>query len=75
MEGKLYTAQEILDAIQEATTRSHDDDDIVKTIMTAKVGADIAYEVMDILGIDKDKALEYFKKKVEKKLDEFRDGE
>jgi hypothetical protein len=65
MEGKLYTAQEIFDALQTGTESLYDKDDPIKTHAVAKLGADIAYETMRVLGFDKDKVVEYCKKKME----------
>ena len=64
MEGRLYTAQEIFDALQEATESLYDDD-VVKSLLLSKVGADIAYEVMRILKFDEQKTLDYCHKKME----------
>ena len=70
MEGKLYTAQEIFDALQEATESLYDNDDAVKSILIAKIGADISYEVTQILKFDEKKTLDYCKKKLEKEKEE-----
>ena len=64
MEGRLYTAQEIFDALQEATESLYDDDDMVKSLLLSKIGADIAYEVMRILKFDEQKTLDYCHKKM-----------
>lgn len=68
MEGRLYTAQEIFDALQEATESLYDGD-VVKSLLVARVGADIAYEVMQILKFDEQKALDYCHKKMKEKVD------
>jgi hypothetical protein len=62
MEGKLYTAQEIFDALQAGTENLYDKDDPIKTHAVAKLGADIACETMCVLKFDKDKVIEYCKK-------------
>ena len=67
MEGKLYTAQEIFDALQTATESLYDDDDMVKSLLVAKVGVDIAYEVMQILKFDEQKILDYCQKKMKER--------
>lgn len=66
MEGKLYTAQEIFDALQEATESLYDNDDVIKSLLVARVGVDIAHEVMQILKFDEQKIIDYCKKKIEK---------
>lgn len=66
MEGKLYTAQEIFDALQEGTENLYVKNDPLKNLAVAKLGADIAYETMRVLGFDEDKVVEYCKKKIEK---------
>lgn len=66
MEGKLYTAQEIFDALQEATERQYDNDDVEVSLLIARIGSNIAYEVMKILKFDEQKTIEYCKKKIEK---------
>ena len=66
MEGKLYTAQEIFDALQEATERQYDNDDVVVSLLIARIGSNISYEVMKILEFDEQKTIEYCKKKIEK---------
>jgi hypothetical protein len=68
MEGKLYTAQEIFDALQTGVESLYDKDDPIKTYAVAKLGTDIAYETMRVLGFDKDKVVEYCKKKIDEKL-------
>lgn len=65
MEGKLYTAQEIFDALQTGTENLCDKNDPIKSYAVMKLGADIAYETMRVLGFDKDKVVEYCKKKME----------
>lgn len=65
MEGKLYTAQEIFDALQEATERQYNDD-VLTSLLIARIGSNIAYEVMRILKFDEQKTIEYCKKKIEK---------
>lgn len=66
MGGKLYTAQEIFDALQEATERQYDNDDVVVSLLIARIGSNISYEVMKILKFDEQKTIEYCKKKIEK---------
>ena len=70
MEGKLYTAQEIFDALQAATEGLYDDDDMIKSLLVAKVGVDIAYEVMQILKFDEQKILDYCQKKMKERMDD-----
>lgn len=65
MEGRLYTAQEIFDAIQEATENLYDRSDIIRSLVVSRIGSDIAYEVTKILNFDQEKVLEYCKKKLE----------
>jgi len=65
MEGKLYTAQEIFDALQTGTENLYDKNDPIKNHAVAKLGADIAYETMRVLKFDKDKVVEYCKKKID----------
>ena len=67
MEGRLYTDQEIFDALQEATESLYDNDDAVKSILIAKIGADISFEVMQILKFDEQKTIEYCQKKMKEK--------
>ncbi len=67
MEGKLYTAQEIFDALQTATESLYDKEDAVKSLLVAKVGVDIAYEVMQILKFDEQKVVDYCQKKMEER--------
>lgn len=64
MEGKLYTAQEIFDALQIGTENLYVKGDPIKNLAVAKLGADVAYETMCALGVDKDKVVEYCKKKM-----------
>lgn len=66
MEGRLYTAQEIFDALQTATESQYNDD-VVTSLLIARIGSNIAYEVMRILKFDEQKTIEYCKKKIEKK--------
>lgn len=66
MEGRLYTAQEIFDALQTATESMYDNDDVMMSLFVARVGSDIAYKVMRILKFDEKKTIEYCKKKIEK---------
>ena len=65
MEGRLYTAQEIFDALQAGTEKLYNKDDPIKNYAVAKLGADIAYETMRVLGFDKSKVIEYCKKKID----------
>lgn len=65
MEGKLYTAQEIFDALQTGTENLYDKGDPIRTYAVMKLGADIAYETMRVLGFDEDKVVEYCKKKMD----------
>lgn len=66
MEGRLYTAQEIFDALQAATESLYDTDDAIKSLLVSKIGADIAYGVTQILKFDEKKTIDYCKKKLEK---------
>ena len=63
MEGRLYTAQEIFDALQTGVENLYVKGDPIKNIAIAKLGADVAHETMCALGFDKDKVVEYCKKK------------
>lgn len=65
MEGKLYTAQEVFDALQAGVESLYDKDDIIKSLAVAKIGVDVAYETMRALKFDEDEVLEYCKKKME----------
>lgn len=65
MEGKLYTAQEVFDALQAGVGSLYDKDDIIKSLAVAKIGVDVAYETMRALKFDEEKVLEYCKKKME----------
>lgn len=67
MEGKLYTAQEIFDALQTATESLYDDDDVMMSLFAARVGSDIACKVMVILKFDEQKTIEYCHKKMKEK--------
>lgn len=73
MEGKLYTAQEIFDALQEAT-ESQCNDDVVTSLLIARIGSNISYEVMRILKFDEQKTIEYCKKKIEKEREKEREN-
>jgi hypothetical protein len=64
MEGRLYTAQEIFDALQEATESLYDKDDPIKTYAVAKLGSDVAYGMFRALKFDEDKVVQYCKKKI-----------
>ena len=78
MEGKLYTAQEIFDALQAGTEKLYVKNDPLKNLAVAKLGADIAHETMRILKFDKDKVIEYCKKKrddIDEKLQSLEKGE
>lgn len=78
MEGKLYTAQEIFDALQEGTENLYVKNDPLKNLAVAKLGADIAHETMRVLKFDKDKVADYCKKKIEgidEKLQDYEKGE
>lgn len=67
MEGRLYTAQEIFDALQTATESLYDDDDVMMSLFVARVGSDIACKVMVILKFDEQKTIEYCHKKMKEK--------
>lgn len=66
MEGKLYTAQEIFDALQIAVENLYIKDNSLRNHVVAKLGADIAYETMCALKFDKDKVVEYARSKLRK---------
>ena len=65
MEGKLYTAQEIFDALQIGVENLYVKGDPIRNYAVAKLGADIAHETMCALKFDEDKVVEYCKKKIE----------
>ena len=69
MEGKLYTAQEIFDALQKSVENLYVKDDPIRNYAVAILGADIAHETMCALKFDKDKVVEYCKKQL-KEMDE-----
>ena len=68
MEGRLYTAQEIFDALQTATESLYDNDDVMMSLFAARVGSDIACKVMVILKFDEQKTIEYCHKKMKEKV-------
>lgn len=72
MEGRLYTAQEIFDALQTATESQYNDD-VVTSLLIARIGSNISYEVMRILKFDEQKTIEYCKKKIEKEREKERE--
>lgn len=75
MEGRLYTAQEIFDALQTATESLYDNDDVMMSLFVARVGTNIACGVMQILKFDEQKTIEYCKKKIEKEREKERENE
>lgn len=77
MEGRLYTAGEIFDALREATkamaeeqVEQFEPDSISEyhliTEAVAATGADIAYRVAHILKFDKEQLKEYCKRELER---------
>ena len=69
MEGKLYTAQEVFDALQAATESLYRNGDKLKSLLVAEIGVDIAYEVMQILKFDEQKVVDYCQKKMKERAD------
>lgn len=81
MIGRLYTADEIFNALQEATGQSVEEmlercsphldgekaDSAARSIMI--IGGDIAYNVAEILKFDMEQLSDYCKKKIEEEDD------
>lgn len=68
MQGRLYTAHEIFEAIKEATVKAAekmDEEDFFAQIAVTRIGADIAYDVANTLEFDMKQLEKYCKGKVE----------
>lgn len=64
MKGRLYTADEVFNAIHKATENVTDEAGIVFATVVVRVGADIAYEVAKILDFDMEQLEKYCKERL-----------
>lgn len=65
MRGRLYTADEIFNAINDATNKVSKERPDAAEFLVMLIGGDIAYHVAEILGFDMEQLQEYCKQKIE----------